>query len=123
MARKFGVSVRRYDGLSGWCLDCRAAREKRWRAKNPELVKADNRRRYAENPERYAAKVTVARAVKAGILIKPKSCTRKGCPDPSRRVEAHHYAGYAPENRLKVHWHCRSCHRLEEIAMRELEAA
>jgi hypothetical protein len=76
--------------------------------------------RYEANPERWKAKVAVARAVKAGRLKKPKVCpvcTKK------RRIEAHHHMGYERKNWLNIVWRCRPCHKLEHTRGAVVEGA
>jgi hypothetical protein len=59
--------------------------------------------------QRQAAQA-VANAVKRGKLAKPTDCAR--CGPTTRRIEAHHCQGYAPEHRLHVEWLCSRCHAL-----------
>ena len=49
----------------------------------------------------------MSRALGYGYLTKPDSCQRCRLP---KRLEAHHYMGYARENWLVVEWLCRPCH-------------
>lgn len=49
----------------------------------------------------------VAAAIKSGQLVRPTECER--CGKPTKRIEAHHFAGY--QHPLTISWVCRSCHR------------
>lgn len=44
------------------------------------------------------------------LVVKPECCEQCG---RRRRLEAHHWRGYAKEHWLDVQWLCRSCHKLE----------
>lgn len=85
--------------------------QERYRAK-PE-TKAQQlaalRARRAAEPEKYAARTAVQIAVKKGFLVKPPECL---CGS-SKRIEAHHPNGYAPEHQLDVAWLCSKCHKRE----------
>lgn len=59
----------------------------------------------------YAAHEAVRRAVKAGRLVRPASCSR--CSERHYRIEAHHHQGYEPEHWLDVLWLCNRCHKQE----------
>ncbi len=55
----------------------------------------------------------VAKAIKRGELVRPKSCEEcRKSPPPNRRgaaqIQAHHHNGY--ENPLDVQWLCPTCH-------------
>jgi hypothetical protein len=106
----FGLCIGRPDGLNGWCRACRATAERRRRAADPARHAAKNRARYAAYPAKWHAKVTVARAVAKGVLVKPDHCPSCGEPRP---IEAHHTMGYERRYWLVVVWRCRSCHKLE----------
>jgi hypothetical protein len=67
--------------------------KRQWRQRNLEKGRAYN---------------SVSRALGNGTLKRPskcRKCKRTGC-----KITAHHYAGYAPENHLRVWWLCHSCH-------------
>lgn len=104
----FGVNRDRPDGLTGECRECRAERSRTRRAANPELHRADVRVRYAENPDRWKAKVAVSRAIARGALQKPEPGTPCHCGRVAPLV-AHHHRGHAKEHWLDVVWCCRSC--------------
>lgn len=111
---EFGVDRARADGRTPWCMLCRAADARsRRRNRTPSERQLDATRfraRYRAEPEKWKAKVAVARAVAAGKLTKPAKCER--CGNEHRRLEARHTAGYERENWLVVEWCCRSCGRL-----------
>jgi hypothetical protein len=106
----FGFDRTRDDGLSGWCRRCRADGEQKRRDANPEAMRAALRARYHREPEKWHAKVAVARALAEGILSKPMNCPvcRR-----ARLIEAHHHRGYDRRFWLDVVWRCRQCHTLE----------
>jgi ribosomal protein S27AE len=120
------------DGLLGKCKDCarddvtehriknigRIREYDRNRASQPQravLRDAVTRRDRATFPERYRARMAVARALKAGVLMKPEACQR--CGNTPSRIEAHHADYGAP---LDVEWLCKPCHY---IADKERRAA
>lgn len=70
----------------------------RWRKENPEKVAAQQ----ARYPERQKARGIVARAVRAGKLVKEL------CSCGSDKVHAHHEDYSKP---LEVEWLCAKCHR------------
>lgn len=59
-------------------------------------------------PERIKVMSAVAWAIKKGELIRPTICAQ--C-NKEGRIEAHHYKGYAWENRFDIQWLCPLCHR------------
>lgn len=61
-----------------------------------------------KHPEKSAAHHAVYMAVRSGKAFKPDMCSACGAPG---RIEAHHYMGYARENRLNVRWVCSPCHK------------
>jgi ribosome-binding protein aMBF1 (putative translation factor) len=62
------------------------------------------RRHQLRHPVRHSARVAVARAIRAGQLQRPDSCSR--CKRPCK-PDSHHKDYSAP---LKVEWLCHSCH-------------
>lgn len=73
-------------------------------------AKARWRARVANDPDyraRMYAVQAVYRAVKAGRLVRPATCSSCGA---GGRIEAHHHHGYDVEHRLDVVWLCRPCH-------------
>lgn len=78
---------------------------------HPEKFREYSRRWKQRNPDHLRmlkmAGTAVKRALRKGILKRPKICQR--CH--KKPVEhAHHYKGYAPEFRLTVQWLCINCH-------------
>ena len=61
------------------------------------------------HPEKELARSAVSQAIKRGRLIPPLRCSHCG---QESKTEAHHHAGYAPENWLNVRWLCRKCHHM-----------
>ena len=59
-------------------------------------------------PERLRVRGQVARAIKKGILIRPKKCSR--CNEDNKTIRAHH-PNYS--NPLNIIWLCKSCHQRE----------
>jgi len=82
----------------------------RARENNPELYKNINKNWEEKNKERKKiscrASSKVQKAVKKGILIKPKECQM--CKKTNCRIEASHSDYSKP---LDVLWVCVSCHR------------
>lgn len=60
---------------------------------------------YYANKQKHLARTKVSKALAAGRLVKPKSCSR--CQKPAERLEAHH-ADYSKP--LDVTWLCDPCH-------------
>jgi hypothetical protein len=86
------------------------------RARNRENAKAlhrrvANRRHVADwqarNPEAVAAKAAVRKALKAGVIAKPKRCQVRGCLE-RERIEGHHFDYAHP---LHVVWLCPGHHK------------
>lgn len=109
------------DGHLGKCKDCtrrdatahRAANHEkvcaydRARARTPERRKAVvelQRESRARNPEKWAARLAVRRAVVTGALVR-HPCQQCGS---TQRVEAHHDDYSKP---LAIEWLCFVCHR------------
>jgi hypothetical protein len=61
-------------------------------------------------PLRRRAIVALHRALRNGIVIKPKSCERCGKTPQSRDLHGHHHHGYDEKHWLDVEWLCASCH-------------
>lgn len=68
--------------------------------------------------EKVLAKRAIYNAVKSGKLIRPDNCSI--CHIVSK-IEAHHYLGYAVENRLNVEWLCHRCHMAKHRIQNPLE--
>ena len=77
-------------------------------------------KRYPEAREVQLAHRAVGRARKNGELEVREDCER--CGRVGRRIEAHHYRGYAPEHRLEVWQVCRPCHKLIEVDLKRSAA-
>ena len=70
-----------------------------------ETSQMEYRRRH---PERAAVGAAASRAIKMGVLVRPKKC--EGCGEKGRPIYAHH-PSYAQDRRLDVQWLCGSCHK------------
>lgn len=108
------------DGLSSPCKSCDDKRRRTWGRqnrtrqkriqqrsieKNYSKILERNRAWSLANPEKVRTRSLVYRAVVAGRLVRPKSCSRCG---KRTKVEGHHEDYSKP---LEVTWVCRSCHR------------
>lgn len=67
-----------------------------------------NRRWREKNREKVRAHLAVARAIRAGRLVRPEICGRCG---EARKIEASHDDYSRP---LDVEWLCRQCHALKD---------
>lgn len=76
-------------------------------ARGREVGRASWARQHARDPNRFRARLAVARAVKRGDLV------RQPCGCGSKKVEAHHHKGYAEQHWLDVVWLCKRCHDAE----------
>ncbi len=84
----------------------------RWRARNKQHLLEYHRAHRKARPEASRAWSAVKRAIKAGKLIRPKTC--ENCdqpPAPGTNLHGHHYMGY--HNPLTVKWLCAACHSAE----------
>lgn len=59
-------------------------------------------------PTQRSAHHAVRKALAAGEITKPTTCTACGAPTPSRRLHAHH-ADYSKP--LEIRWLCAFCHK------------
>lgn len=73
--------------------------KRRYRTQNPKYV------------ARELARSRVRYEVRAGRLVKPKTCST--CGDDSKRIEAHHPNGYEGERVFQIVWLCSTCHMSE----------
>lgn len=73
-------------------------RKRRWRAANPDKTAAIR-----------LANRAVEKAIREGVLVRPKNCSRCGWED---EIEGHH-PSYEPDKRLDVIWLCQGCHSKE----------
>ena len=64
-----------------------------------------NREKY--DTDQFRAWTAIRYATKSGKIVRPKRCEACGS---TRRIEAHHYLGYAKEHWLEVRWLCGECH-------------
>ncbi len=90
-----GRHQRYYASLS---KEQRAVRLARNKKKNP--------RYYVRNAKKNRARTDVARAIRAGTLVRPRRCEQCKSLNP----QAHHHKGYARKNALDVLWLCQPCH-------------
>lgn len=95
--------------------EARIVSAREWRASNPDRVAATNLSNYTRNRERMFARKAVEYAVSQGQLVRPETC--EWCGVSGRVIDGHH-PSYAREDRLKVNWICRSCHRRHHAAER-----
>jgi hypothetical protein len=112
----FAITRSKRGGERRWpyCKPCEIARLADRRAKGLHLDKA--RRHVAKSRERYpekaAAQVTLATAVRYGRLVRPDSCEQCGQKPPRNRlgrssIQGHHDDYSKP---LEVRWLCQPCH-------------
>ena len=79
-----------------------------WWATLTKAERKESKRNWAiKYPEKVAAHLAVAEAVRTGRLVRPKKC--EGCGGTGR-IEGHH-ADYSEP--LVVIWYCQPCHRAE----------
>jgi ribosomal protein S27AE len=81
-----------YDSYPSRCRACSRSRSMNWRARNPEKRKAH---------------IDVARALKAGHLIRPNACSKCG----TLGIPIAHHGDY--DQPLLVIWLCDKCHSAE----------
>ena len=111
------------DGHLNHCKECVKNRVINHRTRNIEGIRAYDRERgktekrlklsvyfskkhRKEKPGYCAAHSTLERAIKKGIIKKPKLCPECGS---NRKIEAHHHDYTKP---LEVIWLCCACHRI-----------
>lgn len=109
------------DGLLGKCKACTKRDVSERRARNIDAIREYDRsradlphrkqlrerivREWGQNhPTWKAAQIAVRNAIKAGLLVRPKRCSR--CRE-AKRIEAHHHDYGKP---LVVEWLCKPCH-------------
>jgi len=95
------------DGLQQSCTPCRKEYSKRY---GNDIRRKYNYDNYHKNPEHRRARAMVMRYLIKGKLVRG-IC--EVCGDP--KTHAHHYKGYAKENRLDIKWLCSKHHADEEI--------
>jgi hypothetical protein len=138
---KFYNNRRNKDGKMDKCKTCRnkekqiyrntsqgkaKRRLENWRYRNTEYgnkmrnehkkkynssEKAKKARQKLRDPIKQRSHYAVSNAIKKGNLPPPQTqmCSAK-CGSPA--IEYHHYAGYTPENHLKVIPLCKKCHQI-----------
>jgi len=89
---------------SGYCLDCKAARQRIWRTAHP-LTEQQRRRGVA----RSYLNVYIRRGLIARGACEIEGCTRLP-------TQGHHHHGY--DHPLDVRWLCKPHHRVEHHQMR-----
>lgn len=102
------------DGLLGDCKTCKRAKIQAWREKTPgyNAKHAKNSRKWQkQNPEKFAAHVAIARALRAGTVLK-QPCVICG----ETKSDAHHEDYTKP---LDVIWFCRKHHAEHHAAKRK----
>jgi len=90
------------DGLLGDCKICKRKKIQAWRDKTPGYNAKHGRKFKANNPEKREAHLAIARALRAGIVIK-EPCFVCG----NSTSESHHEDYSKP---LEVIWFCRKHH-------------
>ncbi len=95
--------------------DSEIERYRTYRQKHPGRVKEYFLSYCAANPEKYAARRALCRAVAAGRIQKPGHCLT--CGRVVDRIEGHH-EDYSKH--LEVKWMCRRCHGARHRELRRL---
>ena len=98
----FCKMVRNLDGLETRCRQCNKARVRSIRDKTPGYNKEHSRKFREQHPQKRAAHLAVARALRAGTLTK-LPCSVCG----NTKSESHHEDYTKP---LEVIWFCRQHH-------------
>lgn len=78
----------------------------------PEFIKAERirsqkRRADPTNRLKIKARYAVSNALRDGKITRPNQCS--DC-HKNRKVQAHHFLGYAPAHWLDIKWLCKKCH-------------
>jgi len=130
---QFNKQRRSKDGLQPLCRECCSEYNRKRYAVNSEKIKEDVKRYRAENPNNELgtrikaceknpnqknAYRAVDAAIRAGVLIKPETCSGCGCNNSDHRIEAHHYDYTKP---MDVIWLCTPCHRRMDAQRRVRE--
>lgn len=105
---EFTSSKTTIDGVYPTCKKCKAEINRKSYKKNPNTFYKSIKEWVHRNPEKRKAWGKVRWAVSTGRITKPDTCQSCG---NKKRLEAHHWNGYAEEHCLDVQWLCRSCHR------------
>jgi DNA-directed RNA polymerase subunit M/transcription elongation factor TFIIS len=109
---EFNKDAGKEDGLQTQCRACKRAAQRKDYQKKKDVYADRRRAAYKKSPEKKSAHEAVRRAIKKGVLTRPKACTK--CGESHMRIEAHHHKGYAKEHQLDVVFLCTSCHRASE---------
>lgn len=94
----------------GLCVSCANAAPERAQCdsclERHRLRQRASRQR-ADEKRKRVARESVRKGVKCGTLAKPSQCEACGSND---KLQAHHIAGYEPQDRRDVQWLCAKCH-------------
>lgn len=86
--------------------------KKKWKARQTEAQRrarnAFMREYRLKNREKFRAYEFVKNEIRRGRLLKPKVCSE--CGNSRRKIQAHHFEGYAREKWLTIEWLCFVCH-------------
>jgi len=121
---KFNSHKGRKDGLQAYCKQCQSAIYKDRRESHLEINRKyclkhkdrirEYKRKWAADrckdedaQVKMAARSAVRNAVRRGEIKKPKKCFDCG---EVKRLEQHHFLGYAEENHFDIVWLCKRCH-------------
>jgi ribosomal protein S27AE len=96
----------RGDGLQPKCRQCDRDASRRASQRNPKTRRAKERAWRRRNPQKVKAHSAVAYALRSGRLVRPNACPECG---EETLVEAHHPDYDKP---LEVEWLCGPCHRV-----------
>ena len=125
---EFGVNRAMKDGINYRCRGCireyikkyhktslwKKSHKKNQRKYNKTEIGSENVRKYtrryrAKYPDRVAARVEVAKAIKRGDIESPANFKCVSC-SKKRAKHYHHHKGYAKKHWLDVVPVCRQCH-------------
>jgi hypothetical protein len=95
-------------GKSARCNDCLRDYHKEYYKNNKEKIVGYIKNWEKNNPQKRNAHVQLGKAISAGVIIKPDTCSVCG---NTGRIEGHHWRGYSEENVLDVQWLCVPCHK------------
>lgn len=106
---EFGDDKTRNSGKASACRACVREKVRLWKLQNPDKDKRNDKKAIrswqVRNREKYIAHHKVWRAIKLGVLLRPKVCS--SC-ERERRIHGHHPDYSKP---LEVVWLCHICHR------------
>jgi ribosomal protein S27AE len=101
-------------GIANRCKECDNKHHRERERRNPATRRAKQKRQYARQREKFAARQALYEAVSRGVVVKPNACER--CGDECA-LDGHH-EDYTKA--LEVTWLCRACHAAhhrEELAV------